>query len=210
MSLTEDTILQRVVVRRTAQKRAPMYGSRLKWVLYGPKVQLQREVLTIKNFSEELMKEFWTESNKFWIVISLFSPHCRIKLSQTDDMMQYLQLKVDRAFVAKNTIDQTIIEKETGINTFKIYFANEEIYSKFPDKEIRIFRSEQKGTVVFLSQDQDQLSQIHLKPSRFKIFDNNNEQVTFDYIAEVASNFEALYHSFLRSLPIPLDKVDHN
>jgi hypothetical protein len=146
MSLTEDTILQRVVVRRTAQKRAPITA-------HG-------------------------------------SSGCY--------------------FVAKNTIDQTIIEKETGINTFKIYFANEEIYSKFPDKEIRIFRSEQKGTVVFLSQDQDQLSQIHLKPSRFKIFDNNNEQVTFDYIAEVASNFEALYHSFLRSLPIPLDKVDHN
>jgi hypothetical protein len=154
MSLTEDTILQRVVVRRTAQKRAPITA-------HG-------------------------------------SSGC------------YMDLKVDRAFVAKNTIDQTIIEKETGINTFKIYFANEEIYSKFPDKEIRIFRSEQKGTVVFLSQDQDQLSQIHLKPSRFKIFDNNNEQVTFDYIAEVASNFEALYHSFLRSLPIPLDKVDHN
>jgi site-specific DNA-methyltransferase (cytosine-N4-specific) len=36
MRWTEDTILQREVVSRTAQKRAPMYGSRLKRLLYSP------------------------------------------------------------------------------------------------------------------------------------------------------------------------------
>jgi ribosomal protein S18 acetylase RimI-like enzyme len=34
MRRTEDTIRQREVVSRTAQKRAPMYGSRLKRLLF--------------------------------------------------------------------------------------------------------------------------------------------------------------------------------
>jgi hypothetical protein len=39
MGRTEDTILKRIATGRTAQKRAPMYGSRLKRLLYGIQVE---------------------------------------------------------------------------------------------------------------------------------------------------------------------------